>query len=69
MGNDGLLDVVGAAAYLGVKRSSVYQMSMRKTIPIVRIGRLIRFSKTDLDEFIRQRKEDAVDALSFPYLP
>ncbi len=64
-----LLSVEETAFYLGLKKSSVYQMTMKKSIPIVRIGRLVRFSKTDLDEFIHQHTEAPFDApLSFPAL-
>lgn len=51
-GNGGLMDVKGASEYLGIKTSTLYQLCMRRKIPVVKIGRLNRFRKTDLDAFI-----------------
>ncbi|MGR3309276.1 MAG: helix-turn-helix domain-containing protein [Candidatus Brocadiales bacterium] len=49
---NGLLDMEEAALYLNIKKSTLYQMSMRHQIPVVKIGRLNRFRKVDLDAFI-----------------
>ncbi len=69
MENNALMSIEDAANYLSLKRSSLYQMSMRKSIPIVRIGRLIRFRKSDLDSFIEQRCEAPLNApLTLPTL-
>lgn len=51
-GNGGLMDVKGASEYLGIKTSTLYQLCMRHKIPVVKIGRLNRFRKADLDAFI-----------------
>ena len=50
----GLLNSQQAADYLGIKLSTVYQMTMRRQIPIVKVGRLNRFRRQDLDAFINQ---------------
>lgn len=50
--SNGLMDVKGAAEYLGIKVSTLYQLTMRKKISVVKIGRLNRFRKVDLDTFI-----------------
>ncbi len=52
--DDGLMDMESAAKYLSIKKSSLYQLCMRKQIAIVKIGRLNKFRKADLDDFIRQ---------------
>lgn len=57
--NNGLLDVAQAAEYLGLKKSSVYQLTMRKAIPVVKVGRLVRFRKQDLDAFIERNLQEA----------
>ncbi len=49
---DGLMDMESAAKYLCIKKSSLYQLCMRKQLAIVKIGRLNKFRKTDLDSFI-----------------
>ena len=48
----GLMDMEEASKYLCIKKSSLYQICMRKEITIVKIGKLNKFRKTDLDAFI-----------------
>ena len=57
--NGGLMDMEAAAKYLSVKVSSLYQLCMRKQITVVKIGRLNRFRRSDLDDFISQNVEEA----------
>ena len=60
--NDGgLMDMESAAKYLCIKVSSLYQLCMRKQITVVKIGRLNKFRKADLDDFIRQNVVNAVN--------
>lgn len=49
---DSLLTPQQAADYLQVKLSTIYQWSMRRTLPVCKLGRLNRFRKSDLDAFI-----------------
>lgn len=51
-GNGGLMDIKEASEYLRLKVSTLYQMSMKKKISVVKVGRLVRFRKIDLDDFI-----------------
>ncbi len=57
--NDGLVGMESAAKYLSIKKSSLYQLCMRKQITIVKIGRLNKFRKSDLDNFINQNVIEA----------
>ncbi len=57
--NDGLMDMEPAAKYLSIKKSSLYQICMRKQIAVVKIGRLNKFRKSDLDDFINQNVIEA----------
>ncbi len=50
--NSNLLTPQQAADYLNIKLSKIYQMSMRKTLPVCKVGKLIRFRRQDLDKFI-----------------
>lgn len=59
--NGGLLDVSQACEYLNIKKSTLYQMSMRKTVPVVKVGRLVRFRRQDLDAFIERNLQEAND--------
>ena len=57
--DEGLMDMDQAAEYLNIKKSSLYQRCMRKQITVVKIGRLNKFRKFDLDDFIEQNVVDA----------
>ncbi len=61
--NDGLMDMESAAEYLSIKKSSLYQLCMRKQIAVVKIGRLNKFRKPDLDDFISQNVVKAENSL------
>jgi excisionase family DNA binding protein len=52
--NTELLTRKEAAAYLGVKEHSlaVWACTKRYPLPFVRIGRLVKYRKSDLDAFI-----------------
>ncbi|MHC4268351.1 MAG: helix-turn-helix domain-containing protein [Planctomycetota bacterium] len=57
--DDGLMDMDQAAKYLCIKKSSLYQLCMRRKISVIKIGRLNKFRKADLDNFIKQNVVDA----------
>lgn len=61
--NGELLDMEGASKYLAIKKSTLYQLVMRCQIPVVKIGRLNRFRKADLDAFIESNVKDAVSEI------
>ena len=46
------------AELLGVKLSTIYSWTHQKTIPYVKIGRLLRFRKKVIDEWIESRSTD-----------
>jgi excisionase family DNA binding protein len=50
---DTLLDVSQVAEYLRISRSMVYKLIEGQRIPAIRIGRLLRVRKSELDESIR----------------
>lgn len=52
---EGLLDMEQAARYLNVKVSTLYEWCMRKQISYVKLGKLNRFRRQDLDKFIEER--------------
>lgn len=56
--NDQLLDEKRAAAYIGLTNHctmAVWRSTKRYNIPFVRIGRSIRYRKSDLDKFLEDR--------------
>ena len=57
------LNVKGVSAYLALRASKVYSLVEEKQIPHYRIGRQIRFRKSDVDEWMAGQKEEVVDAM------
>jgi excisionase family DNA binding protein len=57
----GFLNATVATHYLGIKMSTLYSMVERKEIPHYRVGRLIKFTKADLDAFMQKRRVNIVD--------
>lgn len=47
-----VLDIMGAAAYLGVKESFVRRLVLEKRIRYYKVGKLVRFRAADLDTFL-----------------
>ena len=52
-----LLSSEEAAAYLGVTKSTLatWRCIARRAIPYVKVGRKVRYRKSDLDSFMKQR--------------
>jgi excisionase family DNA binding protein len=55
-----LLTVREAAQLLGIREQTLYLWVSQKRIPFRKIGRLVRFTGADLQEYVdRQRQEPA----------
>lgn len=50
---DRWLSVEEIAAYVGVKRDTIYKWINRKTMPAHKIGSLWKFRKHEIDEWVR----------------
>ncbi|MCC6109801.1 MAG: helix-turn-helix domain-containing protein [Denitrobacterium sp.] len=48
-----LMDVSEVAAFLRVSKSMVYKLAEEDALHAVRIGRLVRFTRRDVDSFVR----------------
>ncbi len=55
----GLLKPQEAADFLGIKLSTIYAMCMRRQIPVVKLGRLNRFRRQDLDKWIEGHLQES----------
>ena len=42
------------AAYLGIKRDTVYMWISERNMPVHKIGRLLKFRKEEIDEWMRR---------------
>ncbi len=47
--------------YLGIKKSSLYAKVERKEIPYYKVGRLVRFKKSDIDPWMEKFKSEPLD--------
>jgi excisionase family DNA binding protein len=65
MVQDRWLSVDEIALYLGVKRDTVYKWIDRKQMPAHKVGRLWKFRKEEIDEWVRSgggnRRDEAND--------
>ena len=52
---DRWLSVDEIAAYLGIKRDTVYKWIADKRMPAHKVGRLWKFRKEEVDEWVRGR--------------
>ena len=50
-----LLKPMEVAELLGLSRSKVFEMLAAEELPVVRIGRMVRIPRQELDEWIRDR--------------
>lgn len=54
-----LVDWSGAANYLATTDRHVRELVARGEIAVVKVGRLVRFHRDDLDEFIASNRREA----------
>ncbi len=54
MFEDRWLSVVEIATYLGVKRDTIYKWIERKSLPAHKVGRLWKFRKEEVDQWVRK---------------
>lgn len=57
-----VMDILELSKYLGIGKSKIYNLIRQKKIPASRIGRQYRFSKSVIDQWLKERlitlKED-----------
>jgi excisionase family DNA binding protein len=56
---DRWLSVEEIAAYLGVQPDTIYKWVSRKNMPASKIGRLLKFKATEVDDWVRSGKANA----------
>ncbi|HHT9112193.1 MAG: helix-turn-helix domain-containing protein [Planctomycetes bacterium] len=59
-GNNGLLNMDEASQFLGIKKSTLYSLCMKRQISCVKIGRLNRFQVSSLNKWIESHIQEAV---------
>lgn len=57
---DGILTVKQVASYLKVTERTIYRLATTKKIPAFKVGGTWRFSRADIDSWIRRQSKDAL---------
>lgn len=55
---DRWLSVDDVAAYLGIRRDTIYKWIDRKRMPAHKVGRLWKFRKSDIDQWVMSGMAD-----------
>jgi excisionase family DNA binding protein len=53
-----LLDTKEAAQYLGISRNTLYEWVIQNKIPYIKVGRLVKFRKEDLEAWLKRRTQE-----------
>jgi len=59
MVNDRWLSVDEIAAYLGIKRETIYMWLSKKNMPAHKVGRLWKFRKDEIDDWVKSGGADS----------
>jgi len=57
--NDRWLSVDDIAAYLGIKRETIYKWLAEKNMPAHKVGRLWKFRKDEIDQWVTSGEADS----------
>lgn len=60
VGGSSLLDVSGAATYLGVTEAFVRRLVLERRVRYFKLGKFVRFRTADLDAFIEAGRHEPV---------
>jgi excisionase family DNA binding protein len=52
-----IIDIKGAVEFTALKESNIRKMVFLKLIPFIKVGKLLRFSKSDLRKWLEAQKE------------
>ena len=58
---NGLMTVLEVAVRLGLKPATIRKMIFQRRIPVVRIGRSVRFKPEDIDKIVREGYQPAIE--------
>ena len=60
-GDGGILTIKDVAIYLKVTERTIYRLAAAKKIPAFKIGGSWRFSRSDIDSWIKQQSMENID--------
>lgn len=50
-----LMNIEEAASFLGIKKSRLYTATRKKELPFMKVGRLLRFEREHLNQWIKRQ--------------
>ena len=53
-----LLSTEETADFLGISKNTLYEWIVQKRIPHLKVGRLVKFRREELDEWLKKRKQE-----------
>ncbi len=56
-----LMNIEEAASYLRIKKSRIYTATRRRELPFMKVGRLVRFEREHLDQWIKDQHNEVRD--------
>ena len=56
-----LMTVQDAAKFLAVSVSTIYGWAWQRKLPFIKVGRALRFDRTDLEDFVRTNRVEPRD--------
>jgi excisionase family DNA binding protein len=61
-----ILTILEVAAYLKVAQRTVYRLAAAKKIPAFKVGGVWRFSRAEIDDWIKQQSMEGIDSIPKP---
>jgi excisionase family DNA binding protein len=58
-----LLDTTEASEFLGIKKNTLYEWIVQKKIPHLKVGRLVKFRKAELETWLEKRSQEEKENL------
>ena len=53
-----LMDTNEASEFLGISKNTLYEWVVQNKVPYIKVGRLVKFRKSDLEEWLKKRTRD-----------
>ncbi|HBU69636.1 MAG TPA: transcriptional regulator [Elusimicrobia bacterium] len=60
-----LLNITELSEYIGLTKGTIYVWVCHRKIPVVKMGRLLKFDKIAIDKWIETKKRDEDDFSDF----
>ena len=52
------MDTKEASEFLGISKNTLYEWVVQNKVPYIKVGRLVKFRKGDLEEWLKKRTRD-----------